>query len=152
MTTFARIAGVGVPRALAAAFCLAFLGCERNDLESAARNRLAQVLRDSLGQRSNPNVAFIVDGGRRDSHLYVMFDTTAVANASDSVFALRALDIARFSLRHYDKATELDSITIATRKSVERGVWRIQHTRTFPAYQARALANGDSILAPPDTR
>jgi len=148
----ARMARAGVSRTLAAAICLALLGCAPNASESEGRNRLAQILRDSLGAASNPNVGFIVDEGKRDSHLYVMFDTTAVANASDSVFAARALDIARFSLRHYDKATQLDSITIATRKAVERGVWRIQHTRTFASDQARALVNGDSISAPPNTR
>jgi hypothetical protein len=126
---------VPAPRALALAFCLIAIGCDQNAPESEARNRLAHVLRDSLGTASNPNVGFIVDGGERDSHLYLMFDTTAVINASDSVFAVRALEIARFAARHYDKAKRLDSITVATRKAVERGVWRIQHTSTFPAAQ-----------------
>ncbi|MFN2638481.1 MAG: hypothetical protein ABR585_15910, partial [Gemmatimonadaceae bacterium] len=99
--------------------------------ESEARARLATVLRDSLGRIADPNVAFIVDDGHRDSHLYVMFDTTAAPNVSDSVFQLRARDLARFAMRHYEKAGELDSVTIATRESVQSGVWRIHHTRAF---------------------
>jgi hypothetical protein len=81
-----------------------------------------------------------------------MFDTTVAINASDSMFAARALDIARFALRHYDKATQLDTITIATRKAVERGFWQVQHTRTFAAEEARAIANRDPASAPPNTR
>jgi hypothetical protein len=89
------------------------------------------VLRDSLGTTTNPKVAFIIDGGRRDSHLYVMFDTAAVGNVSDSVFEQRARILARFAVRHYDKVGELDSVTVATRELVQPGVWRLHHSHAF---------------------
>ena len=122
------------PRSLvsyALVFCLAPLACAREGHESEARARLTTVLRDSLGAATDPNVAFIANGGRRDSHLYVMFDTTEVPNVSDSVFELRARDIARFAMRHYEKAGELDSVTVATRESVQPGMWRIHHSSAF---------------------
>jgi hypothetical protein len=112
-------------------FCLAPLACAREGHESEARARLATILRDSLGATTDPNVAFITDGGHRNSHLYVMFDTTAVPNVSDSVFELRARDLARFAMRHYEKAGELDSVTVATRESVQPGLWRIHHSSAF---------------------
>lgn len=107
------------------------LACSPKAPEPEARERLAQVLRDSLGTTTNPNVAFIIDGIRRDSHLYVMFDTTAVGNVSDSGFEHRARDLARFAVRHYDKADKLDSVTVATREGVKPGVWRVHHSQTF---------------------
>jgi hypothetical protein len=112
-------------------FCLAAVACHPKASDSEARTRLARILRDSLGQSSDPNVAFITEGDRRDSHLYVMFDTTAIPNVSDSVFERRARDLARFAVRHYDEASKLDSVTVATRESVQRGVWKIRHSRAF---------------------
>lgn len=112
-------------------FCLASFACEPQGHESQARDRLTRVLRDSLGATTDPNVAFIKDGGSRDSHLYVMFDTTAFPNVSDSVFELHARDLARFAIRHYDQAEMLDSVTVESREAVKPGMWRIHHTRAF---------------------
>jgi hypothetical protein len=105
--------------------------CNPKASESQAREALARVLRDTLGPTTNPNVAFIIDGGRRDSHLYLMFDTTAVPNVSDSLFDLRARNLASFAMRHYDKASQLDSVTVATREALQPGVWRLHHSRAF---------------------
>ena len=96
------------------------LACSPKGPEPEARDRLSQVLRDSMGTTTNPNVAFIIDGGRRDSHLYLIFDTTAVGNVSDSVFEHRARDFAQFAVRHYDKAGELDSVTVAIRSETAK--------------------------------
>ena len=92
---------------------------------------MAAILRDSLGQSSDARVAFIDDGGRRESHLYVMLDTAAVPNVSDSAFAIRARALARFAVRHYDKARALDSVTISARERGQPGVWKVLHKRTF---------------------
>ena len=113
------------------AFCVAALACDPKGPESEARARLATDLRDSLGSAANPSVAFIIDGAKRDSHLYVIFDTTFFPNVSDSVFQLRARDVAGFAMRHYEKASHLDSVTVAARDSVQPGGWRIHHTGTF---------------------
>ena len=112
-------------------FSLAPLGCEPQGHESEARDRLTRVLRDSLGATTDPNVGFISDGGGRGSHLYVLLDTTAFPNVSESVFELHARDLARFAIRHYDQAEMLDSITVASREAVKPGTWRIHHTRAF---------------------
>ncbi len=102
--------------------------CEKEGHEAEARARLRSDLRDSLGAATDPEVAFI---GRRGSHLYVHFDTTAFANLSDSAFVVRARDVARFSLRHYQKAQDLDSITVGARENVKPGLARIHHTAAF---------------------
>jgi hypothetical protein len=119
------------------AFSLAAFACDPKGPESEARDRLATDLRDSLGSAADPNVAFITNGAEKDSHLYVMFDTTAFANVSDSIFELRARDLARFAMRHYEKASRLDSVTVAARESVRPDVWRVHHTRTFTSAQVK---------------
>ena len=89
------------------------------------------MLRDSLGQRGDARVAFIDNGGRRESHLYVMLDTAAIANVSDSAFAIRARAVARFAVRHYDNASALDSVTVSAREQGQPGVWKVHHRRAF---------------------
>ena len=110
---------------------LAAVACHPRAPDSDARARLAAILRDSLGGSADPNVAFITDGGHRESHLYVTFDTTIVPNVSDSLFGFRARDLARFVVRHYDKLGELDSVTVATRELIQPGAWRVLHSRAF---------------------
>lgn len=131
------------------ALCLGATACEKNGPEAEARARLASVLRDSLGAATNPNVAFIVDDGSRDRHLYVLFDTTAFATISDSAFVVRARDIARFSLRHYGKAQALDSITVASRETLTPAEARIHHTATFAIAELRESAGRSNL---PDSR
>jgi hypothetical protein len=113
--------------------CLAFTGCGEKAPEDVARAKLASILRDSLGDAADPQVGFIVNGPPppRYTHLYVHFDTAAFANLSDSAFALRARDVARFAVRHYPQANILDSVTVAARDSA---AW-IRHTLTFPVAQ-----------------
>ena len=111
--------------------CFAAVACRPRDATSDARARLASALRDSLGQSSDASVAFIANGGRRDSHLYVMLDTAAVANVSDSAFAIRARELARFAVRHYDNANALDSVTVSVREAGQPGVWNVHHKRAF---------------------
>jgi len=122
--------------------CLAVVACHREAPQSVARAQLASALRDSLGERADPNVAFISDGGPRESHLYLAVDTIAVPGASDSVFERRARDLARFAVRHYGNASTLDSITVATRELQQPGVWRVQHQRAF------AIAGLEATSAP----
>jgi len=110
---------------------IAGLACDRKAPERDARGKLASMLRDSIGRTTDPKVAFIVHGTALDRNLYVHFDTTAFANLSDSAFVVRAKEIARFSVRHYDKAQNLDSVTVASRETLEPGVARIHHQLTF---------------------
>ena len=120
---------------LSAFLSLATLECSPKPPEAEARSRLAALLSDSLGRTSDLKVSFLVDGGSRDTHLYVNFDTLAFSNQSDSSFQLYARDIARLSIRHYEKANHLDSITVSARKEVKPGLSRIYHTRTFSIAQ-----------------
>ena len=115
----------------AAIFCLAAAACRPDGPASDARARLASALRDSLGRSSDARVAFITDGGRRESHLYVMLDTAAVPHVSDSAFAIRARSLAGFVMRHYDNARALDSVTISARTPGQPGVWKVHHVRAF---------------------
>ena len=111
--------------------CLAAVACQPQDATSAARARLASALRDSLGRSSDANVGVINHGSRASSHLYVMLDTAAVPNVSDSAFAIHARAVARFAVRHYDNASTLDSVTVATREPLQPGVWKVHHKRAF---------------------
>lgn len=111
--------------------CFAAVACQPKDGTSAARARLAGALRDSLGRSSDASVAFIDNGGRADSHLYVMLDTAAMPNVSDSVFALRARAVAHFAVRHYDNASALESVTVAAREPMQPGAWKVHHVRAF---------------------
>lgn len=113
-------------------------GCHPRTPSSDARERLATVLRDSLGESFKPKVSFLGDGGRPESHLYVTIDTDAVPDESDSVFVRRALDLARFAVRHYERAGNLDSVTVAVEEFWQPGVWRVVHSRAF------AIASLDS--------
>jgi hypothetical protein len=113
------------------ALFIAAVACHSGDSDADVRARLTDVLRDSLGRTADPNVAFMADGNNRGSHLYVAFDTTAVPNVSDAVFDSRARDLARFAVRHYERASNLDSITVATRERLQPGIWRVHHRRSF---------------------
>jgi hypothetical protein len=120
-----------VARCLAALLSFATLACSPKPPEAEARSKLEALLSDSLGRTSDPKVAFIMDGSSRDTHLYVHFDTLAFSNQSDSSFQVQSRDIATFSMRHYEKANHLDSITVAAREEVKPGLSRIYHTRAF---------------------
>jgi hypothetical protein len=111
------------------ALCLPSASC--GPKTPGARARLTTVLRDSLGEGVKPNVGFLADGGGPGSHLYVTLDTDAVPNESDSLFARRARDLARFAVRHYERAGNLDSVTVAVQEAWQPGVWRVVHSRAF---------------------
>lgn len=106
------------------------VACHTRSRDSDARGRLVSILRDSLGEAAGPNVAFITSA-QSQSHLYVTFDTTVAPAVSDSVFELRARDLARFAVRHYDQASELESVTVATRELMQPGLWRVHHSSAF---------------------
>lgn len=111
--------------------------CDENNHEDQARARLSSVLGDTLGGSTHPQVSFITGDGHRDTHLQVSFDTTAFANLSDSAFGLRARDVARFALRHYEKAQALDSVTVGAVEMLRPGVERIHNWRTFSTAELR---------------
>lgn len=116
---------------LAALLSFATLACDAKSPEDEARSRLAADLTDSLGRASDPKVGFMIGGGSRYSHLVVNFDSLAFANQSDSSFRVKSRDIARFSIRHYEKSDDLDSITVAAGDEVRPGLTKILHTQTF---------------------
>src|SRR4051812_14208915 len=113
------------------------VACDEKGPEPEARASLTSILRDSVGAATDPKVAFIIEGNDRDKHLYVHFDTSAFPNMSDSAFGLRARKIAQLSMRHYEKAGNLDSITIASRENLKPGVARIHYQRAFSIAQLR---------------
>lgn len=121
----------------AALLSFAALSCSPKPPEAEARAKLREALRDSLGRTADPNVAFLANGTSRDTHLEVLFDTLAFSNQSDSAFQMHAREIVAFSVRHYDKANHLDSITVATRKEVEPGLFRLYHRQTFSVAELR---------------
>ena len=117
-------------------------GCFGNGPEAEARAHLVDVLRDSAGAATNPQVAFIDDVGDKHphgQHLYVQLDTSAFSNLPDSAFVLRAQEIARLSMRHYENATNLDSITVVSLESLNPGVARIHHRHTFAVVELRPV-------------
>ena len=106
---------------------LVFLAACRGPANS--RERLASVLRDSLGEAADPQVAY-----QRDStHLLVELATAAFPTVSDSILTGQARAIGVFALRHYEGTSQLDSVTILYREAAPHpGIWYIRHTRTFP--------------------
>jgi hypothetical protein len=113
---------------------LAFLGACRTPTNS--RGRLASVLRDSLGEAADPHVAY-----QRDStHLLVELATAAFPTVSDSILTGQARGIGGFALRHYERASELDTVTVLYREAAPHpGIWYIRHTRTFPVASLRTV-------------
>ena len=110
----------------------AFLGACGGPTNS--RQRLASVLRDSLGEAADPQVAY-----QRDStHLLVELATAAFPTVSDSILTGEARNIGSFALRHYEKASQLDSVTVLYREAAPRaGIWYIRHERTFAVANLR---------------
>src|SRR5438046_10446738 len=106
------------------------LACS-NTPRNPARENLVAALQDSLGKDAQPEVAF-----QRDStNLQIELAAAPFAKLSDSAFTVRARDIARFALARYEKAGELDSITVLDRDVVSRGAWRIRDTRACSIHE-----------------
>ena len=103
---------------------------------TTSRERLASVLRDSLGEAADPHVAY-----QRDStHLLVELATAAFPTVSDSILTGQAHGIGRFALRHYESGNQLDSVTVLYREAAPHpGIWYIRHTRTFPVASLRSV-------------
>jgi len=103
---------------------------------SNSRERLASTLRDSLGKAADPHVAY-----QRDStHLLVELATAAFPTVADSILTSQARGIGGLALRHYEKADQLDSVTVLYREAAPHsGVWYIRHERTFPVANLRAV-------------
>jgi len=101
-----------------------------------SRERLASILRDSLGEAADPHVAY-----QRDStHLLVELATAAFPTVADSILTGQARAIGGLALRHYEKVNQLDSVTVLYREASPRsGVWYIRHERTFPVANLRTL-------------
>src|SRR3979409_113377 len=78
------------PRLLVIAVALA---CGRESADHS-RERVASALRDKLGKSADPSVGFL----NNREHLQVSLSAAAFVNSSDSAFAGRAKDIARFAL------------------------------------------------------
>jgi hypothetical protein len=105
-------------------------GCIQNT-DAPARAQLASTLRDSIGTTADPQVAFLV----HRKHLLVHLDSKAFTGVSDSAFIVKARDIALFSLRHYENAGSLDSITVQRREVIAP-----KHTMLIKQSHAFAVA------------
>jgi hypothetical protein len=101
-----------------------------------SRERLASTLRDSLGEAADPHVAY-----QRDStHLLVELATAAFPTVADSILTSQARGIGGLALRRYEKANQLDSVTVLYREaSPQSGIWYIRHERTFPVANLRTV-------------
>ena len=98
-----------------------------------SRTRLASVLRASLGDAADPQVAFEKDS----THLLVQLATVAFPTVSESQLSDEAKHIGRLAFQHYERVNELDSVTVLYREAVRSGVWRIRHERTFAVEELR---------------
>jgi hypothetical protein len=87
-----------------------------------------------LGNATKVQVGFQTDS----THLLVMLATAAFPTVSESRLTGQARDIADLALRHYERANQLDSVTVLYREPVGAGVWHISHTHTFPVERVRA--------------
>jgi hypothetical protein len=52
----------------------------------------------------------------------------------------QARSIGSFALRHYEKATQLDSVTVLYHEAVRPGLWHIRHQRRFAVEDLRNTA------------
>ena len=101
---------------------------------TTSRERLASALRERVGELADPDVGFMKDS----THLLVNLATVAFRTVPDSVLTVQAKDIGAFALRHYERANELDSVTVLYREKVSPGFWYIRHERTFPVGELRS--------------
>lgn len=97
------------------------------------RTRLASALRASLGEDADPQVAFQKDS----THLLVELATVAFPTVSEDHLSDEAKHIGGFAFKHYERANELDSVTVLYREKVRSGVWWIRHERTFAVEDLR---------------
>lgn len=125
------------------------VACMRS-AKDESRERVARALTETLGEAADPQIAF----QRDSSHLLVQLLTVAFPTVSEEALTTQAKNIASSALRHYDKAGQLDSVTVLYREPVRRGMWWIRHTRSFPvdSLQNRHSDVDVSLPTPPNTR
>lgn len=127
-------------------FAVACMGHARDD----SRERVARALTSMLGEAAAPQIAFVRDS----SHLRVQLSTVAFPTVSEEELTKQAERVASSALRNYDKASQLESVTVVYREPVRPGMWWIRHSRTF---SVASLRNGHpdmgaSLPAPYNTR
>lgn len=122
---------------------LLVLGCVRPEKDEALQ-RLDRTLRDQLGELADPQVAFMRDS----THLQVQLATVAFRTVSDEELTDRAWNVSRFAYSRYERASEVDSVTVLYRENIRRGLWHIRHSRTFPVAALRDAAGPIQPLAP----
>jgi hypothetical protein len=98
-----------------------------------SRERLASALKERLGEAANPDVGFFRDS----THLLVNLATVAFRTVPESVLTVQARDIGRFAQHNYERASEVDSVTVVYREAVSPGLWYVRHERTFPVGDLR---------------
>jgi hypothetical protein len=105
------------------------LGCNKApDLQ--ARADLALVLRDSIRQAADPQVAFLDN----HNHLLVHMDAKPFAGVSDSAFSVEARRIGQLAMRNYRGSQRIDSVTVETRvMAVPNQAMRVIKSRIFSA-------------------
>lgn len=92
-----------------------------------SRRRVAHVLTETLGKAADPQIAY----QRDSSHLLIQLLTVAFPTVSEERLTEQAKAIATVALHNYDRANQLDSVTVLYREPVRRGVWWIRHSRSF---------------------
>src|SRR3979409_2112254 len=98
-----------------------------------SRERLPSALNTRVGEAADPDVGFMRDS----THLLVNLATVAFRTVPDSVLTVQAKGVGAFALRHYERANEVDSVTVVYREKVSSGFWYIRHERTFPVAELR---------------
>jgi hypothetical protein len=120
------------PFRLVVPFALA-LACASGP-DEPAREHLTSALSDTLGKVAEPSVGFLNNG----KHLQVSLSSARFAESSDSTFAYQAREIAKFTVRHYEDATGLDSVTVLDRDRISSGVWKVHHRISFAVNELRS--------------
>jgi hypothetical protein len=93
-----------------------------------ARGDLASLLRDSVGQAADPQVAFL----NNNNHLLVHLDAKPFTHLSDSAFSAEARRIAQVAMRNYQGKARIDSISVEAREiMVPNQAMRVRESRTF---------------------
>jgi hypothetical protein len=125
------------------------VGCMQS-AKDESRGRVVRALTESLGEMADPQIAF-----QRDStHLLVHLRTAAFPTVSEEALTEQARNVASLALRHFDRARELDSVTVLYREPFRKGVSWIRHRRGFSVDSLLSTHRNVevSIPTPPNTR
>jgi len=107
----------------------------RDSLGGLATDPQVAFDRKSLGEAADPEVAFLRDS----THLLILLSTVAFPTRPESAWTDEARKIGSFAFRHYEKADQLDSLTLQYHERIRPGMWWIRHSDTFSAGQLRKL-------------